>query len=148
MKPVTRQIIEHVLDQIRATTGLDESKVKIYDGIKPDIRTPEDADRFLPMIVVLPVTDRPHEDGGADSEGGVTRVLSYSVMILVASANEADTDDLAVLVRAAVLGDLSAGGHALDTEWDTQEWADGETAEPTVATKLNFSTSYRWSPEW
>lgn len=138
MTPLTRQMLTHALTAIRAEVGLPDAQVHFLTGIDSDV---------LPDVVVFGLEDKP-ADPGSDSAGGQVRAFQFGVTISVTSAQEADTDDLAVLVRKALVQDESLGGVATDLNWDSQEWGEGAGSRPTVITKLMFTASYRWEIEW
>jgi hypothetical protein len=145
--PVSRRIIDYVLaavtaEALAAVPGLTASQVHALDETQPDPRS-------LPDVQVWPVDDVPKEEDGEDSAGGQDRRLTFAVAISAKSLVEADTDVLAMAVRKAVLGGLPClGGLASHVTWGPQEWGIGATSTPTVSTKLTFTATYYWSPEW
>jgi hypothetical protein len=145
--PVSRQIIDYVLaavtaEALAAMPSLISSQIHVLDETQPN---PES----LPDIEVWLGDDHPKEETGEDSAGGEDRILTFCVAIAAKSLAEADTDVLAMAVRKAVLGGLPClGGLALHVSWGPQEWGIGATSTPTVFTKLTFTATYYWSPEW
>ena len=145
MTPVSRNIINYVLAQITLTVaalGLDASQVHFLSTVQTDV----DA---LPDINIWTVEDKPRpEEEETDSAGCQGRVLTFAIAISVKSLEEADTDALAVVCRKVVLSDPTLGCLVLNTNWSAQEWGEGATSTPTVSTKLTFTSTYTWSPEW
>jgi len=141
MTPISTQILDHVIAQVAAATGL--STVQVH---APSV-TQTDAGS-IPDILVFSVIDQPHGDPETDSSGGQTRALTFAVDITITGTNAKDTDPLAILCRKAVLSDATLGCLALDTAWAGQEWGEGGSATPLVFTKIIFTSRYNWSPEW
>ena len=139
--PLTRQMIKYVRTQILLETGLSEDQVHFLTSIDADVES-------LPDLVVFALEDKPKTEENTDSDGGQERDFTFAVTGSVKSDAEADTDSLAVLIRKAVLQDVTLGHLALNTVWDGQEWGSGTGSSPTAMTKLTFTATYNWSPEW
>ena len=143
--PCARQILDHIQASIAAILlplGITAAQVHTLTTIQTDVSD-------LPDITVFGVEDKPRNDEEVtDGAGGQMRVLTFAVGIVINSLIEGDTDPLAILCRKAVLSDPYQGGLAFNTTWSTQQWGEGATSSATVATKLIFTATYAWSPEW
>lgn len=141
MEPTTRKILDYVRAQVLLETGLRVDQVHFLTSIDAAL---ED----LPDLVLFSLVDKPVREEGTDSDGGQDHQFSFAVSISVASEDERATDTLACQVRKSVLQDVTLGRLAFGTVWDVQEWGSGTGSSPTAMTKLTFTATYNWSPEW
>ena len=102
----------------------------------------------LPAVCIFGQHDRPQNADEDDHAKAHPRAYTTRVEIRAKGLVEDDaTDDLAVVVRRAVLSDDTLGGLCYRTTWSEQLW-DGDDGDPPLSgTALEFSHFYLWRPE-
>lgn len=138
--PITRQILAYAMAQILAETHLAAAQVHFLDGIDVDPSA-------LPDIVLMSMEDKIQENS-EDSAGGMVRDYTFACAVTAASTVESATDTLASQIRKALLTDPFLGGLILDLAWESQEWGTGSGSTPLAMTRLTFTATYAWRPEW
>ena len=138
--PISRQILAYAQAHILTETGLAAAHVHGLDGIDVDPSN-------LPDIVLMSMEDKLQENS-EDSAGGMTRDYTFAIAITAKSTAESATDTMASQVRKALLVDPYLGGLILDLSWDSQEWGSGSGSTPLAMTRLTFTATYAWRPEW